>query len=564
MPDSVRVRDQFRGYRHPFVFGIHFLGGIGDYPRTLTELAMSQFSAELRRIPEWWKLRLDMDVRKKWAQTARECVWDVRTPSSSMETSLSEKQIQYILDELEGYALLYDHKNSCQVSSFERIWELTLPPASPLASSLHSSLTHLRGVVSVASGKHAYLLDPYSYPFVYNRTLVRTSHSKPRLFRLSPPSGGDIYSLSKHAAFLPTIASISPSGAASLTSYINNLHPRTHAALYESLAELLTHFVPLFEHVLTDLHRNNPLHQRIPAGPRYTVWDDPEEPVHSDDEEGWAKYESDVRHWVMHRPIELPDVPLGGYKGGMEMRRERVNLKGREVGVVLGVEEVRLEPGGEGFSGEKWHVEGMRNERIVACGIYFVNVENITQPALHFRMATTYPRFFSAGDTGATLRTWGLHDHDASHQHIPSRPIVPSLAIAYPNLYQSSISPFSVLDPTRPGRLTFIRIGLVDPEFSPPTSDTDTLIPTTREVAPQQESWMREVLSTALNARGVPQEIVELVMEEVVRCGGVMTNEAAEEQAERLREAREVFRKKNDLYHFCIPFDAWSVPEAQL
>ncbi|KAG6857317.1 hypothetical protein H0H87_006510 [Tephrocybe sp. NHM501043] len=522
---------------------------------------MSQFSAELRRIPDWWKLRLDLDIRIEWTRVGRERIWDVRTPSTSVEIVLSETQVTYVLDELQGYATLYDQENACQVSNFERIWEHV--PLTPVTL-LQSSLALLRN--GTTTDQHTYLLNPFSYPFVYNRTLVRTgrSDSNPRLRKLSPPTGGDIYTLSTHAAFLPTPVSISPSGAATFLSYINNLHPQTHRSLYETLETLLTRFIPLFEHVLTDLHRNNPLHQRIPSGPRYSVWDEPEEPVHSDDEEGWARYESDVRTWALHRPIELPDIPEGGYKGGMERRREKVRLRGREVGVVVGVEEIRLELGVEKFEGEKWHVEGMRNERIVACGVYFVDVENITQPNLRFRMATTYPRHFSAGDTGATLRTWGLHDGDASHQHLPSRPIIKHLSIAYPNIYQTSLSPFTLLDPILPGRLTLIRILLIDPEFSPPTPNTHVFVPSTREVAPQQESWIHEELDAALSARGVPGEIVELVMEEIRRGGGVMTETESRKHVERLRDAREVFREKNDLYHFCIPFDVWSAPELQL
>ena len=54
---------------------------------------MSQFSAELRRKPEWWKSFQNQDVRPSWAEEARERLWNVRTPSSSAEVQLSEKQV---------------------------------------------------------------------------------------------------------------------------------------------------------------------------------------------------------------------------------------------------------------------------------------------------------------------------------------------------------------------------------------------------------------------------------------------------------------------------------------
>ncbi|KAG5730161.1 hypothetical protein E4T56_gene10370, partial [Termitomyces sp. T112] len=244
------------------------------------------------------------------------------------------------------------------------------------------------------------------------------------------------------------------------------------------------------------------------------------------DEEGWAQYEAELRHWVMHRPIELPDVPRGGYTGGLERRRHNVSLRGREVKVVVGVEDVRLEPGGPAYAGSQWHVEGMRNERIVAVGEYYAEIENITQPTLSFRMATTYPRRFAAGDNGATLRTWGLRDGDACHQHIGTRPLTPGLLLAFPNLYQSSLSPFALADPTRPGRLTLVRFGLVDPEVGG--------VVCTGDVAPQQEAWIREAVYEALCGSGrVPREIGDMVME---RVEGLVGEDEARECARRLRE----------------------------
>ncbi|KAG6899815.1 hypothetical protein C0993_006516, partial [Termitomyces sp. T159_Od127] len=421
-----------------------------------------------------------------------------------------------------------------QVSCFERIWERTLPPS----SSLSTSLNCLRETSSASPWDTlalcTSLVDPHSHPLIYNRTLVRSSprpRASPRLRTLPSPNGGDIYTVSPQYALLPTPALVSPSGDASFTSYINNLHPRAHSALYDALARLLSAFVPLFEHVLTDLHRNNPLPQRIPPsrGPLYRVWDEPEEPVHSDDEEGWAQYEAELRHWVMYRPIELPDVPDGGYPGGLETRRHRVSLRGKEMKVVVGVEDVRLEPGGPAYGGSPWHVEGMRNERIVAVGEYYAELDNITPPTLSFRMATTYPRRFAAGDNGATLRTWGLRDGDACHQHIGARALSAGQLLAFPNLYQSSLSAFALADAARPGRLTLVRFGLVDPEVGGVVG--------TREVAPQQAAWVREAVFEALGASGrLPLEVVEMVVGNVQ---GVLGESEARECARRLREVRE-------------------------
>ncbi|KAG6849557.1 hypothetical protein H0H93_007505 [Arthromyces matolae] len=352
-------------------------------PEALVELAMSNLSAEIRRIPNWRTLRLDPDTRMDWAQMAHDRVWHILTPSSTVPVKLAENQIEYVLDELAGYAALYDHDNNCQVSCFERIWEGSLSPTNSLHQSFQCTLSHLRQATSAspwdASALCTSLVDPHSYPLIYDRTLTRFSSSPrapSRLRTLPSPSAQDIYTLSTSFAFLPTPVYISPNGDAKFTSYINNLHPTAHSTLYDNLTSLLTLFLPLFEHVLTDLHRNNPLPSRIlpTKGPRYRVWEEPEEPLHSDDEEGWVQYERELRHWVMHRPIELPDVSDGGYLGALESRRHKVSLRGKELKVVVGIEDIRLEPGGPAYMGSPWHVEGMRNERIVACGEYYAEI----------------------------------------------------------------------------------------------------------------------------------------------------------------------------------------------
>jgi hypothetical protein len=100
--------------------------------------------------------------------------------------------------------------------------------------------------------------------------------------------------------------------------------------------------LPLFEHTLTDLHRSNPLAQRIQGPYKYTVWDEPDEPEFSDDEEGWAAYDREMRNWEMTRPIQLPDIPDAGYPGGLERRNYVMSLKGRKLQAIVQVSDTRL------------------------------------------------------------------------------------------------------------------------------------------------------------------------------------------------------------------------------
>lgn len=160
---------------------------------------------------------------------------------------------------------------------------------------------------------------------------------------LPPPHHTDVYTISLDYSLLPSDVHVSADASSvKFLSYINNLHPSLNHDTYKLLETLLAGFIPLFEHTLTDLHRNNPLMQRIPGRCRYTVWDEPEPPEHSDDEEGWVNYEREMRQWSLNRPIDLPDVPESGYPGGLEYRRHVVNLHDRSIQVFVSASEITL------------------------------------------------------------------------------------------------------------------------------------------------------------------------------------------------------------------------------
>jgi Protein of unknown function (DUF4246) len=233
-----------------------------------------------------------------------------------------------------------------QMACFDRIWESTTVLQTETLTVLNNDLSVLRETCRsrydcIGDGTTFSPIDPYLHCLVYNRTLVRNpqapSHPRP----IPPPPMHDIYSISQRFAFLPTDLSVSASGHVKFLSYINNLDP-CNKSLHYHLGTTLSAFIPLFERVLTDLHRNNPLPERIKGSSRYTEWEEPDPPDDSDDDDGWIRYEREIRHWTMHRPIQLPDVPSGGYPGGLECRKYRVSLRGRKLQVVVRVCETRL------------------------------------------------------------------------------------------------------------------------------------------------------------------------------------------------------------------------------
>lgn len=167
-------------------------------------------------------------------------------------------------------------------------------------------------------------------------------------------------------------------------------------------------------------------------------------------------------------------------------------------------------------------------------------------------MAVTAPRDFRRGDVGATARTWGLAHQSACNQHLGSVSLYTDTAIAFPNIYQHRFSGTHLKDDSKPGSMTIVGLHLVDPDLDD-CPGGERMTPTTAQVPPQQQAWMRRALHRYLGMR-LPYEIVELIVDLV---DGVMTESQARAYAREMREEREQFWKEHDRARFCLPFDAF-------
>lgn len=169
--------------------------------------------------------------------------------------------------------------------------------------------------------------------------------------------------------------------------------------------------------------------------------------------------------------------------------------------------------------------------------------------SVEFRMAVSCPRGFFAGDTGATLRTWGLGQGHPCHQYIGSVPTRMGLGLVFPNIYQHRHTPFRLEDPSKEGHLSVLSFLLIDPEIPPVTS---TIV-----VAPQQREWIRTAVDESLGLR-IPIELIDKIMTGVE---GLMTESEAKGFRREIHEERTRFWGLNDKLHFCVPFDVWNVPQ---
>jgi len=186
---------------------------------------------------------------------------------------------------------------------------------------------------------------------------------------------------------------------ATTLSYINNLDPRNYENLYKSVELVVEAAVPYFEQVLSDL-------------------------------------------------VSLDN----NYK------TLSVTLTGRPLQIIVGMQNIYLTPKKPKYAGGKWHIDGMKNERIVASAIYYYDVFNITE-ILAFRVIA------NASDAATEIGSVVAQSNRL---------------VVFPNLYEHSVLPFELANKSQPGYRKVITLFLVDPA---------TKILSTGDVPPLQKAW---------------------------------------------------------------------------
>ena len=360
------------------------------------------------------------------------------------------------------------------------------------------------------------------------------------------------YHTSTRYAWLPADFEVTTDGAVKARSYINNLHPVQHAALYSTVEEVLACFIPLFERVLTELRTPRP--NRIPVGSWYDdeadsfeEWrerreeeaelkenarlnapaEQKEEAKHSQaDAEGEAggeekKAGDDESEEKDEEEEEVGDDEEGDSEGGdgeggyededeefaqFEASRRiiqpealpftppappanTVSLRGRTLQVIVKLCNIVLTPTSPRYEGGVWHVEGMRNELVVSSGIAYYDQLNISDSHLAFRTAITEPEYEQGDDRGVAA-VYGLQNEGAAVQPAGVVRTSNGRCIAFPNLLQHQVQPFTLADPTQPGYRKILVFFLVDPSQR---------ITSTLHVPPQQADWSRAQRAAAFD-----------------------------------------------------------------
>ncbi|KAJ2778813.1 hypothetical protein H4R18_004385 [Coemansia javaensis] len=533
--------------------------------KTRSEKRIQQMSGAIRAKPDWISKLGDHEIRMRWTQEAK-------------QQQLTEQEIDYVFDELVHYVALHVPGSGIYLSPVERVWmsdslvdEATTAELKRYAAILEDVPDRLKDWHPNSNDQVLNLVHPSLYPVVYKTTPLLSepiaspaAALKVRTFGTVPgslkswkaaanklASGGkgeseDAYYVpnssisyaSEKFCWLPSEFRVAEDGSVAIESYINNLHPVKHAALYPTIAAIFGRFVPVLEHVLTDLIYPRP-RRVVPDSSNWFINDESEP-----DDYDASDYDERYEQWRDNRTFvdPQPDAFVAP-----ERQTVPISLRGRRLQAIVKMSNIELTPDKPEYEGGNWHVEAMANERIVATGIYYYDVENITESTLSFRESVEEFYDYEQNDNEGVRRAYDIYDeHDDDTvplvQRIGSVEAKNGRCIVFPNIYQHQVSGFGLADPTKPGHRKILAFFFIDPTVR---------IPSTEIVPPQQQDWWADTAKGALEALHLP----DLVMDSIIKnVDSPMSLERAKELRLELMAERSTNNSSVDEASFAPPF----------
>ncbi|KAG8930961.1 hypothetical protein FRC01_002010 [Tulasnella sp. 417] len=523
---------------------------------TLTDLRMGALSYALRSKPGWWNKYKDPMIRATWEKEALKM--------EIQGARLSEAEVQYFLDELQGHEKMRDETTGIQQSCFQCIYEADDLVSEDLRNRLIEAVKVLEDVPDDKKDWHPggnkqvlNLVHPSMYCIIYDRTLAfpldsdpvkRTSADLKKLhapfvaaaLKTGPKPDYPGWSYSPKFCWIPTDFEIAPGGQpAKALSYINNIDP-DHTELYSVIEGVVGRFSLLWDRVLTDIRPES-------GAMRYRITEEAEwnsdlagpEPYYgrfnSPEHAAWTE-------WCNRRELVIPSVPRQGYTEDISHRNNHYTIQGKKVQVIVKLVNIILTPENPSYPGGSWHIEGLANESIVASGIYYYDSENITGSYLAFRMAVSG---IDETDEEITEKVFGLGRESASNQVVGTVKTASKRCIAFPNLFQHRVSPFALADPTKPGYSKIMALLLVDPERR---------IASTSNVPPQQMHWAQAAMATSEPFSAfslLPTELHQMVAEST---DSLMSETEAKDYRLKLMDERATWVRVQNGKWFCAPF----------
>ncbi len=434
-------------------------------PKTLVEMELIKVSQSIRAKPDWMEKIKNPKLVEKWK-------------SESAAKHVTASEFEYVIDELRYYASLKD--GPIEVGPVDGTWQSDELIDETLQTSFKESVFELLENVDESEkdyhpGSNNLVVDlvhPSLFCFVRGVSKIsdETGINADTIKELS----SDVSSTNNSKyRWLPSEISCNENGEVSFDSYINNLPPKKNAGLYSLIGKILSKFLPLFSRTLRDL-AHLPDHRVTVDSSDWWIVD--EEFEYDEDDEDMDEQEQ-YEQWKRSRRLKQPEVPKFVPPASVDI--SDFEFKGQKFQVIVKLANIELTPKQPKYKGGVWHVEGTESEAIVATGIYYYSMENITESLLQFREATNEPPY-EQDDREGVARIFGMENEDKLNQKRGNLIARNGRCVAFPNVYQHKVAPFELVDKTKNGHRKILVFFLIDPMKR---------VISTRNIAPQNPVW---------------------------------------------------------------------------
>ncbi|KAJ5972861.1 uncharacterized protein N7479_002779 [Penicillium vulpinum] len=509
-------------------------GGMSDLV-THRELLMMQVMNTIVNKPQWDQKVFNKDITTKWRNEIAESGQDV-TPSM-MDWIIKELQWKANILQETGYVRVFDVGVVYSDTTVSKEIQYMLKEAAKSLEDVPEKDYHPGSDKKVVD-----LVHPSLYPVIYGQTRVLPDRviglndclgSVGQGDLIPVPSSQNDDAISEIQAFyrrhssidvfsdkfqwLPCDVELVDNASCRIISYINNAHPIHHKPLYEAVEKVIARAIPLWNRSLSVICTPRIEYSTVDYGEHPDP--EPAQPEgDDDDEEFWELHEE----WQSTCPILLPEP------ANFEPRKEtysanlREQFPDRKLQIIVKLANIELSPDNPNYEGGSWHIEGQLNERICATAIYYYDSENITDNSLAFRQRGMMDMLDIGYEQGRFeflqavfgFGAWGV-------------PCKEGRLLTFPNTVQHRVSPFSLVDPSKPGHRKILALFLVDPHRR---------IISSANVPPQQEDWGYDRQNAVNQALGkLPVELQNIVHADL---DPLMTMEKAKEYRLELMEER--------------------------
>jgi hypothetical protein len=312
------------------------------------------------------------------------------------------------------------------------------------------------------------LVHPSNYCLVFGRTgyslnpdAIFPEHTF--LFESDDSSDG----VSSKYQWLPSTVHVNDAGQAAFKSRINNLDQQQYPEMYNTIAKVFELMLPLFEKAMGSLdvepkrridapfrnsdfqqdkeeHMEECLIDYIKDLKVFGELDERQEKMSDDELKEELRYDFFDDHYDDDRDVyqpQFPDLETVDFLKDFITDFPPYNLRGRNLQVIVKMANIHLTPDNPEYDGGSWHVEGMDNEAIVATGIYYYDMDNITTSTLTFRHEYSPHIFeYEQSDFKGLEVVYDFENESYAAQELGGIKAVQGRCVVFPNFFHHLVN----------------------------------------------------------------------------------------------------------------------------